>query len=211
MTTIVFGEKMSVGLDPGYDVGLMSYGPGAGIYTVLVEDNGVNFTRQALPVNGAVRNVIPVGVDSRDGGEVVFTAETEAFRNYRYWLEDRETGTFTELGKESYTATLPAESYGVGRFYIHVLAGRSIRSRMTEDTLLAVRIWAGQEREVHIQGAVGEESVCEVYDSWGRKVYETQLAEGEYNRFIMPATAQGVYFVKIRDGSKIFSGKIVLL
>ena len=35
-TTIVFDESMTLGLDPGYDVGLMSYGPGAGIYTALV-------------------------------------------------------------------------------------------------------------------------------------------------------------------------------
>ena len=63
---------MTVGLDPGYDIGLMSYGPGAGIYTALVEDNGINFTRQALPVNGSVKNIIPVGIDFEKGGKVTF-------------------------------------------------------------------------------------------------------------------------------------------
>ena len=34
---------MSIGLDPGYDVGLMSSGADVDIYTALVKDNGINF------------------------------------------------------------------------------------------------------------------------------------------------------------------------
>ena len=52
LTTIVYNEKMTVGLDPGYDVGQMSAGPEVEIYTSLVKDNSVNFTRQALPLAG---------------------------------------------------------------------------------------------------------------------------------------------------------------
>ena len=47
-TTLVFNEAMTLGLDRGYDVGMLSAGSEMEIYTTLVEkDNGVNFARQA--------------------------------------------------------------------------------------------------------------------------------------------------------------------
>ncbi len=52
MTDIIFDKDMTVGLDPGYDIGQLSTGPSVEIYTALVADNGINFARQALPVNG---------------------------------------------------------------------------------------------------------------------------------------------------------------
>ena len=72
-TLVVYNEKMSPGLDPGYDVGQLSTGPDVEIYTSLVEkDNSVNFTRQALPMTDYDKNIIPVGIDFEKGGEVIF-------------------------------------------------------------------------------------------------------------------------------------------
>ena len=51
LTTIVYNNEMTAGLDPGYDVGQFSAGPDVEIYTTLViKDNSVNFARQALPM-----------------------------------------------------------------------------------------------------------------------------------------------------------------
>ena len=127
-TTIVFYDEMTVGLDPGFDIGLMSSGSDAVIYTALAQDNGINFARQALPVNGSVKNIVPVGVDYYNGGKITFSADIEQLRNYKFWLEDRETGIFTDLGANSYTVTLPSETYGTGRFFVHVGAGRSYQA-----------------------------------------------------------------------------------
>ena len=211
MTTVVFNEEMTVGLDPGYDIGLMSYGPGAGIYTALVEDNGINFTRQALPVNGSVKNIIPVGIDFEKGGEVTFSADIEPLRNYKFWLEDRTTGIVTDLGAKTYTVTLPAQTYGTGRFFVYVAAGRSIRPRTVNTNLLDIRIWSTQERRINIQGAVSERATCEVYDTFGKKIFETRLTDGDYNSFNMPSVGKGVYLVKVTDGDKISTQKVVFL
>ncbi len=210
-TTIVFNEDMTVGLDPGYDVGLMSYGPGAGIYTALVEDNGINFTRQALPVNGSVKNIIPVGIDFEKGGEVTFSADIEPLRSYKFWLEDRTTGIVTDLGTKTYTVTLPAQTYGTGRFFVFVAAGRSIRPRTDNANLLDVRIWSTQDRDVNIQGVVSERATCEVYDTFGKKIFETRLTDGGYNSFNMPSVGKGVYLVKVTDGDMISTQKVVFL
>ena len=202
---------MTLGLDPGYDVGLMTYNPGAGIYSALVDDNGINFTRQALPVNGSVKNIIPVGIDFEAGGKVTFSADVEPFRSYKFWFEDRITGIFTDLGTNSYTVTLPAKTYGTGRFFVHVAAGRSIRPRTSQANLQDIRIWASQDRQVNIQGVVSDRSTCEVYDTFGNKIFEINLTGRDYNSFNMPLAGKGVYIVKITDGLKVFTSKVVFL
>ena len=43
---------MTKGLDPSYDVGKMKGNPDIALYTKLIEDNGIDFTIQALPFAG---------------------------------------------------------------------------------------------------------------------------------------------------------------
>ena len=98
LTTVVFNSEMTTGLDPGYDIGLLSAGPDVEIYTSQVEhDNSVNFARQALPVIDCDKNIMAVGIDSEKGGEVTFSAYSVPLENYNFWLEDRKTGIFTDL------------------------------------------------------------------------------------------------------------------
>jgi hypothetical protein len=211
LTTIVFNDDMTAGLDPGYDVGLMSSGSDIEIYTALVEDNGINFALQALPENGSVKNVIPVGLDFDKGGQVIFSADIEPFRNYKFWLEDRLTGILTDLGSNAYTVNLPAKTYGTGRFFVYVAAGRSILPRTNVVSLLDIRIWASNNRQVNIQGSVSEKAICEVFDTWGHKIFETRLVDGDLNSFILSSSKNGVYLVKVTDGIKVVSQKVVLL
>lgn len=210
-TAIVFNEEMNAGLDPGYDIGLMGTSPGAMIYTALVRDNGVNFIRQALPMHGAVQNVIPLGIDTKDGGQITISAEIEPLKNFRFWLEDRLTGKFTDLGTDSYTVALPAKSYGTGRFFIHVSPLRSSRPRPEKDNLLDIRIWAMKDRMVVIQGHLGEEAYCEVYDLKGKKIFETILTDTQYNSFTLPVVRNGVYMVRLVDGLNVTTRKIVII
>ena len=68
-TLVVYNENMTVGLDAGYDVGQLSASPDVEIYSVLIEkDNGVNFARQALPLTDCDKNIVPIGIDSGNGG-----------------------------------------------------------------------------------------------------------------------------------------------
>ncbi len=90
LTVIVYNNKMTAGLDPGYDIGQLSTGPEVEIYTLLAgKDNSVNFAQQALPLTDLSRNIVPVGIDSEKGGEVTFSAFTVPIGNNRFWLEDR--------------------------------------------------------------------------------------------------------------------------
>lgn len=211
LTTVVYNEAMTTGSDPGYDIGQMSSGPEVEIYTALAAgDNSINYTRQALPVTGADKIFVPVGIDSKQGGEVEFSAETRPFGNNRFWLEDRTTGSYTDITTKSYTVTLPSNTYGTGRFYIiaSTNAPTGIRQPQPEDT--AVRIWISNENAI-IKGEVSNRAVCEIYDLRGKKILETQLADGELNTVTLPSGLHGVYLIRVIDGVKVTTRKVAII
>ena len=210
-TTIVYNDAMTTGNDPGYDVGQLSTYPDVEIYTSLVEkDNSVNFARQALPVSGANQIIVPVGIDSKKGGEVTFTAFTVPLGNYRFWLEDRATGIFTNLNTNTYTVTLPAETYGTGRFFIIASTNTptGIEKPLAEDT--SIRVWTS-DKKVIIKGYVSDLAICEVYDLRGKKILETRLTDGELNTVTLPSGLHGVYLVRVVDGAQVTTRKVALL
>jgi hypothetical protein len=211
VTTVVFNEEMTVGLDPGYDVGLMASGSDVEIYTALLQDNGVNFARQALPIIEFDKNVIPVGVDTEIGGKVTFSAEIEQVRNFKFILEDRGTGFYTDLQFNHYTVTLPAKTYGTGRFFIHISESRGKGPRTKQSNLLNVRMWASQNHRVNIEGSISDKATCQVYNIRGQIIFETNLTDSGYNTFYMPQDVKGVHLVKVMDAGKVSTKKVVFL
>lgn len=209
-TTIVFKEEMLAGLDPGYDVGHFSSDSDVEIYTALVQDNGINFARQALPVADCDKNFIPVGIDLKNGGSITFSADVELLGNYKFWLEDRKSGTFTDLNTNTYTVTLPANNYGTGRFFIIASTNTptGIEKPQAEDT--GVRIWTSNGNVV-IKGEVSDRAICTVYDLRGRRILETSLDDGEINTIALPSGIHGVYLVRVVDGAKVTTRKMVIL
>lgn len=210
-TVIVFNGAMSLGLDPGYDIGFLSSASEMNVYTALVNDNGVIFAMQALPEDGATVNLIPIGIDFAKGGKVTFSAETEAFRNYNYWLEDRTTGIFTDLSVNSYSVDLPAQTFGTGRFFIHVTVGRNFRPQTSHCNLLKIHIWASQNREVYVQGATSDKAYLEVFDTQGHIIYERKLSESQFQSFIIPEITRGLYLVRLTDGVKTTITRLLFL
>jgi len=211
-TVIVFNENMTTGLDPGFDVGQMSTGPDVEIYTSMVlKDNSVNFARQALPLADCDRNIIPVGIDSEKGGEVIFSALAVPLDNFKFWLEDRKTGIFTDLNVNTYTVSLPAQTYGTGRFFIYASANTPTGiDSPAVDHSQDIRIWNSGDNVI-IKGDVSERAICEVYDMQGQKVMMTNLTGGELNIVDLVSVSRGVFLVRVVDGMKVYTRKIVLL
>lgn len=209
-TQIVYNDAMKAGLDPGYDVGQLSNHPDVEIYTALAEkDNSVNFARQALPVSGAGQIVVPVGIDSEKGGQVTFSAVSVPVGNYKFWLEDRTNGIFTDISTKSYSATLPAKTYGTGRFFI--LASTNAPTG-TEDEVEdpGLRIW-NSNGKVIISGEITGIASCEVYDIQGTKLLQENLTGGELNSIDLPSGLHGVFMVRVVNGPVVTTKKVVIL
>ena len=151
-----------------------------------------------------------MGIDSEKGGEVTFSAYTVPIGTYKFWLEDRLTGTFTNLNTNTYTVTLPANTYGTGRFFIIASTNTptGIQQPQAEDT--GVRVWMSNDKVI-IKGEVSDRAICEVYNLRGQKILETRLADGELNTVSLPTGLKGVYLVRVVDGMKVTTRKVALL
>ncbi len=210
LTTIVYNSEMTTGLDPGYDVGQFSTGPAVEIYTTLAaNDNNVNFARQALPVTDCDKYIVAVGIDSENGGEVTFSAYIVPLENYNFWLEDRKTGTFTALNSDTYTVTLPANTYGTGRFFIYASINTPT-AITTQPTVPDIHIWTYNDKVI-IKGDVSDKALCEVYDIRGKIALEVRLSGGELNTVNVPAGSKGIYLVRVVDGISVYNTKVVFL
>lgn len=208
-TVVLFNDNMKPGLDPGYDIGLLSTYPAVEVYTRLAgPDNGVNFARQALPLIYGNDNIIPVGLTAMQGAVVTFSADVLTVPGYNYYLEDRLTGTFTDLAGGSYTVTLPPQTNGTGRFYLwatdRMFTG--VETPATGDP--DIRVWISNGMLV-IDGMVSDRAVVSVYDLTGRKLTERRLTGGEHNTLALPQSAAGILMVRVSDGMKVFTGKII--
>ena len=200
---------MSTGLDPGYDLGQLASGRPVEIYTILAaKDEGVNLARQALPVAGADTIVVSVGIDSETGGEVTFSAYTVPLGTNKFWLEDRLTGIFTDLARNAYTVTLPAKTYGTGRFYLK--SASTATSIENPDPEQGLRIWTSNGKVI-IKGEVSEQARCEVYYVNGGKILDMRLTGGELNTIDLPGGSKGMLIVRVVDGAKATTRKVALL
>jgi hypothetical protein len=210
-TLIVYNENMTSGLNPGYDIGQLSANPEVEIYTTLVsKDNDVNFAQQALPVMGADKIIIPIGIDSEKGGEVTFSAFTVPLEDNKFWLEDRVTGIFTNLNTDTYTVTVPAKTYGTGRFFIIASANTPTGMEKPQEEGQGVRIWTSND-QVIIKGEVSDRAICEIYNVNGKKILDKRLSGGELNTIAIPSGLNGVFIVRVTDGVKVATKKVAIL
>ncbi len=53
-------------------------------------------------------------------------------------------------------------------------------------------------------------SLCEIFDISGRKMTERRLSDGEMNFVDLPVGMRGVIVVKVTDGSRVVSRKVVV-
>lgn len=210
-TIVAFNEKMSKGLDPGYDAGLLRGASGLDVYTRLIEDNGVDFAIQCLPESGAEQFVIPLGIDSKEGGKVKFSTKNSGLPpNCGIYLEDRKENIITELKEGGlYEVALSSETKGIGRFYLHLNNVASGAGILNENTY---KIQAYLKNDlICIQGKVPAHTTAVLYGVNGVQIGQYRLSDNELNYIPASHLAPGVYMLKLNDKAEIFSSKIVVI
>jgi len=210
-TLIVYDPDMSADLDPGYDIGFISGGAAIEIYSHLPGSGNVNYTRQALPLAGADSVIIPIGIDTRTGGEIIFSSDAVTFKSYRYLLEDRQKGIFVDISNREYKTTVAPETFGTGRFYLHTAyADRRIaRPSLHESESAEVQIWT-YGHDIIIKGPLSAGSLCEVFSLQGQKVLSVSLENEELNTISSTSQLKGTYIVRVTDGEKVYTAKVFI-
>ena len=208
-TTIKFIESTTPGLDIGYDAGLFKSNDSLAIFTKLVEDNGVKFQLQCLPTNQYSSLVIPVGIESISGGEIVLSVETvQLDPNCKIILEDRLTNTFIDLSKDAYKTAIAANTVVADRFFLHtgdIISGLDDKELSGKLTAYAVR-----NVEIRVIGEVTDDAVATLYNGLGKVVLIQKLGAGNLNIIGLPNLSSGVYMLNINDNGMSQTIKVMV-
>ncbi|MBN1651644.1 MAG: T9SS type A sorting domain-containing protein [Bacteroidales bacterium] len=199
-TQILFGENMHRGLDIGYDAGLFNSNPDFSLYSHLIEDNGVDFGLQCLPVDFE-NLVIPIGLDAKAGNIIVFSAASLNIpEEYAVVLEDKTEATFTNLTEENanYSIQLSEDSKGIGRFFIHT----SFKSTLGFDDLIPKNTFQifsqANNNQLIIRGNVRSTTRARIYTTTGKLVAVIHLNLSSEN--LIPFNQQsGIYIIQISN------------
>ena len=155
--------------------------------------------------------IIPVGVDSKTGGQVVFSAETFSLPSgVKVILEDKVAKTFTDLATTTYKAVLVPNSIVADRFQLHNSTS-TIQGNIGDPTLGGkLTAYAYMNSEIRIVGQVSKDAVATLYDVQGKSVIITKLAEGSLNVIPISSVSTGLYLLSVKDGVNSQSFKILL-
>ena len=210
-TTVEYIGGATKGLDPGIDAGLFNGTASTfSVFTRLIDDNGVDFTIQALPDNKLESMVIPVGLVADQGATVTFKAlATNLPAGYKVVLEDKQTNTFTRLDEAntSYTVSLDAATLGTGRFYLHTT---EIVSAIDESLLNDFKVVPISEQNlVRIIGNFDLPAKAMIYDMNGKLVATAVLTSQIENNISLTNSGTGVYLLKVETGRGMETVKFV--
>lgn len=204
-TIVTFSKEMTNGLDQTYDAGQFLEDTELSIYTRLVDDNGIPFAIQALPENYS-NLIIPVGIESKVGGEVVFSSETFNLpENCMVILEDKLSKTYTDLSKSVYSANIEANATS-NRFQLHTSYLTTNSDKKSFDSLLSAYLL--KDHKLKINGDVSDQAIATLYDIQGRVIIIKNLEEGNGNIIDIPNLITGIYVLLIKDNGKVNSFKI---
>ncbi|MDP2338687.1 MAG: hypothetical protein Q8N05_20005, partial [Bacteroidota bacterium] len=206
-TIIAFNSGMTKGLDPTYDAGLLKGGSDLLVYSRLAEDNGIDFAIQALPENDFSSTVIPVGLDYKTGGDVVFSAELINLpADCQVILEDKWSKTFTDLSKNVYRTTIAANSIITDRFQLHT---SYLTTGLDMDFFKGkLSAYAIRNVEIRVKGHVSKQAIATLYDIQGRIVLVKNLEEGTLNVIRTPNIKTAIYMLFVNDNGKSQGFKI---
>ena len=208
-TLIKFIEGTHEGLDVGYDAGIFKTNSDFSLYTKLVEDNGIEFQLQCLPTNKYDKLVIPLGIDCKAGGEIVFTVETVQLEaSCKTILEDKLTNTFTDLSKNSYKTVVVANTATSDRFFLHtgdIISG--LKDQVLPGKLTA---YTNGNKEIRILGEVQDNAVAKLYNGLGQVVLTKKLGAGNLNIIGLPNLTSGIYLLNIDDKGTTQTIKIIV-
>jgi len=209
-THIKFQDNMTLGLDPGYDLG--SYDQNVVISSRLIEDDqGTNFAHQQLPISSMENAVIPIVINKPAGQEFRINLHSATIPNSNIFLEDVQLGTFTNLFEEDVVISADSNLAGVGRFYIHMSSetmGNEVELRNLLNAYKKIN-----DSYITVEGLltqVGEVNVS-LFNILGNKVLSTSFNNSLNQRVISTqGISQGIYVIELESSGSRVTKKILI-
>ena len=201
---LYFSDRVTKGLDPGYDAGKFFRGSDSKVFTRLVEeDEGVDLQIQALPYNDLKDLVIPLGITTKSPSLQLSINENSIDHLYRVYLEDRLNNTIVEFNK-SIDLSFDDDSKGIGRFYLHFTEGTIPELPTDGDDF---RIFKVSNSELRLMGSPETNYNAKVYDFSGRLVREVNF---NHQVNISEIDSRGINILTIESNDKTLTKKFKL-
>lgn len=200
-TTIKMNSSMTDGLDVSYDAGFLRVSNNYALYTKLVADNGTSFAIQSINDNVQARKIIPVGFDYMAGGTVKFMPASFSLPgDISIQFEDRAEGLFTTFDSpsSSYQVTVPANTTGTGRFYIH-LVNSLATGGPHQDIQRNITVVPTGFGGLNILGEIGSNATATIYNASGINLGQFQLLDHSNNNIQIGNLSRGIYLVDIQS------------
>lgn len=211
-TRIFYTDGASKGNDPGYDSKMFYNRENYfGIYTHLLKDNlGDDYGVQSLPQKDYEKMIIPIGINATAGTNItISTSIINLPTGISVYLEDKETGIFTELNEEStFTSTLSSDLNGIGRFYLYTT---SQVLDLTDTPILNenISMYMTSVKNLRIVGVQNEQATLIIYNILGKKILNTHFIGNGLNDIALPLNiTSGIYIVQLTTSTKKLNKKI---
>lgn len=212
-TFVNYIDGKTTGLDPRFDIGLFTGVKSEfNLYSNLLNDNtGIAFEKQALPNSDFDSMVIPVGVTAVSGKEITFTANALNLPSgIKVFLEDRNDGSFTELGVSNaeFKTTLTSDLDGTGRFYLHTRSSALSTDSLELDT---VRIYKTDNSNLRVTGLSQGNSRVKLFNILGKQVLNSSFTSNNgVGNISLPSLSRGIYIVQLETENGKLNKKITL-
>ena len=209
-THIKFQDNMTLGLDPGYDLG--NYYQDAAISTRLIEDDqGTNFAHQQLPVDAMDNAVIPLVINQAAGQEFRINLHTATIPDPNVYLEDVEEGTFTNLYEGDFVMTPTSDLSGAGRFFIHMSADTMSNEDVSTSLLNAYKEVDASYITIEGLATQSNETKVSLYNILGREVLSTTLSNNMGTQTISTVgLSAGIYVIELESGTDRLNKKLII-
>lgn len=207
-----YNENATKGFDNGYDGETFNgVANKLDVFTQLLTDNqGKNYQIQSLPNSDLELMVIPVGLKSDAGKEIIFSAETLNLPNgIKVFLEDRENNIFTRLDEANSTyKVIPTGTIdGIGRFYLHTKSS-ALSTNVIE--LNDVSIYKTTNSTLRITGLKQGTSTVKLFNIVGKLMMNSSFSSNGVKDISLPKLATGVYIVQLTTEDGKLNKKIIL-
>lgn len=207
-TDIIFSSQATVGLDPGYDAGLLNLDADFSIFTRLVEDNGLDYMIQAIPLPHAQPYVIPLGLTCETNKTSILSAKlTNMPSNVKVELHDRQNNKFYPItGTQADVSILLTDSTTLKERFVVVISGQTtpVTNEIMEPDF---RIYQNQG-DLILHGQVSSDAILRVSDIQGRIISEFKPGQGIYHRIPLTDLKTGIYLVQVSDKNRFKSFKV---
>ena len=181
------------------------------VFTHLVENNlGKNYQIQSLPNQDLETMIIPVGLKSEAGKEIIFSADVLNLpNNIKVFLEERQNNTFTRLDENnsSYKVILSKDINDVGRFYLHT---KSEVLNSSQFELENVSIFMQKNSNLRITGLKKVVTNFEMYTLLSKKIKQSSFYTNGVKDISLSNLKSGIYIVQLTTVKGKLNRKLII-